>query len=142
MVHLCASAVKKSRQFQPSCRSQRVARRMSRTVFLALLLLCFLFVIINPHWVNDEQKVSLIQSGSDVHLVLTGNIVNRPANPANLVPVPWRPRSQWCSARSVYLSVRGRRSFCPHEPARAARNGDSARRASSPGLSEICGDRC
>ena len=45
---------------------------MSLTVFSALPLLGFLFVIINPRWVNDEQKVSLIQSGPSVHLVLTG----------------------------------------------------------------------
>jgi len=44
---------------------------MSRTVFSALLLLCLLFVIINPRWVNDEQKVSLIQSGPSVQMVLT-----------------------------------------------------------------------
>ncbi len=36
------------------------------------LLFDFLFVIINPHWVNDEQKVSLIQSEPSAHLVLTG----------------------------------------------------------------------
>jgi len=36
---------------------------MSLTVFSALLLFDFLFVIINAHWVNDEKKVSLIQSG-------------------------------------------------------------------------------
>jgi len=35
------------------------------------LLFDFLFVIINPHWVNDEQKVSLIQSEPSVQLVLT-----------------------------------------------------------------------
>ena len=29
-------------------------------------------VIINPHWVNDEREISLIQSGPSVHLVLTG----------------------------------------------------------------------
>jgi len=44
---------------------------MSRTVFSALLLLCLLFVIINPRWVNDVQKVSLIQSGPSVQMVLT-----------------------------------------------------------------------
>ena len=46
----------------------RVARRISRTVFSALLF----FLIINSSRVNDELKVSLKQSGDYVQLGLTG----------------------------------------------------------------------
>lgn len=45
--------------------------------FLSAVIVVFCFVIINLHWVNDEIKVSLIQSEPSVHLVLTGYRVQK-----------------------------------------------------------------